>query len=145
MAGISESKLISLLDKQAKSICCNYGSDGLCYHKDKKCAWRRIDEEFSNRGITCKWFREAVLPADKELEQIYEQWKQKELDRREAEYRGTSAQSKATVDNDIILCLYCKKPIIKKANNQKYCDICRNDADKKTRAARRRFERSQSS
>ena len=143
MAEISEKKLISMLDRQAKSLCCNRSTDGYCCTKDMMCAWRKSNEEFSNRGITCRWFREAVLPADKELERVYEQWKQEEMGKREAEYRGVAVPTKTVIESDIILCHYCKKPILKKVNNQKYCEDCRNAADKKTRAARRRFERNQ--
>ena len=84
-----------------------------------------------------------MLPADKELEQLYEHWKQQEMDRREAEYLGLSVPIKDEYSNEVILCSICRKPLLRKSNRQKYCDSCRNVEDKRRRAARKRFERSQ--
>ena len=140
---ISEAQLIRLLDRHCKSLCCNLSSTGFCYTKDRFCAWRKKDEEFSERGIICRWYREQVLPADKELEQLYEHWKQQEMDRREAEYLGLSVPIKDEYSNEVILCSICRKPLLRKSNRQKYCDSCRNVEDKRRRAARKRFERSQ--
>ena len=137
MAEISEKQLIRMLDKQAKTVCCNYGSGGLCYIKDRPCAWRKLDEEFSQRAIICRWFREAVLPADKELEQVYKQWKQRAI----AAMGDDDAVT--TVEADVALCLSCRKPIVRASNRQQYCDACAKEADKKVRAARKRFERIQ--
>lgn len=141
MSVISEKQLIRMLDTHAKNTCSNYGVDGLCYHKDKKCALRREDEEFSNRGITCKWFREAVLPADKELEQFYEGWKQKEIARREAKRNGISQDSAPSVKS-VDLCAGCRTPMIVKSNRQKYCEKCSKINRLRREASRQRTLRS---
>lgn len=144
MAGISEEKLTNMLDSQAKSLCCNRRVDGYCCTKDMMCAWRKLGEKFSNRGIICKWFREAVLPADRELEQLYLIWRQSEIDKQEAQYRGLPLPTNSVFGgDDFILCLYCRKPFIRASNHQMYCDVCGKTSDKKVRAARKRFERSQ--
>ena len=141
MAEISEKQLIRMLDKQAKTVCCNYGSGGLCYIKDRPCAWRKQDEEFSQRAIICRWFREAVLPADKELEQFYEGWKQKEIAKRESEYSGTSTPSTPTIENVVDLCAGCREPMTVKSNRQKYCEKCSTINRLRRHAARMRATR----
>ena len=129
MAEISEKKLISMLDRRAKSLCCNRSTDGYCCTKDMMCAWRKSGEEFSNRGITCRWFREAVLPADKELELVYEQWKQSII----ATYDQKDAAPISKVEVDF--CEYCKKPLAKQSNSQKYCAECAAIVTKKKNLA----------
>ena len=129
MAEISEKKLITMLDAQAKNLCCNRRADGYCYTKDMMCAWHKSGEEFSNRGITCRWFREAVLPGDKELEQIYLQWRESII----ASYDKDDAVPVERLSVD--LCEYCKKPLAKQSNSQKYCTECTAIVTKKKKAA----------
>lgn len=135
MSEISENKLVSMLDKHAKSLCCNRRSDGFCYTKEIRCGWRKMDEDFSERGITCKWFREAVLPADKDLEALYESWKSVENAKREAEYLGKEYNPSELLGENMILCEWCNKPTEAASNRQKYCSGCADSARRVSKTA----------
>lgn len=123
MSNISEVQLVRLLDRLVKKSCCNYYR-GFCCIKDRDCSWREPDREFNNRAITCRWFREAVLPADKDLEAIYEEWKSVEKDKREAEYRDIPLSEIRGASANAVRCDNCLKPMVAQTNNHKYCDEC---------------------
>ena len=123
MANISEAQLIRLIDAHIKKECPNYYK-GFCDARDKPCAWRREEEPFTNRGITCGWFRDAVLPLDKELRGFYENWKQAELARREKKIPSGTVDApveKTRIDT----CAGCRQPMVVRSNRQKYCEDCR--------------------
>ena len=140
MKAISQAQLVRLLDRQAKQHCCNCYR-GFCCIKDRDCAWRKMDEDFSDRGIICRWFREAVLPANKDLEQIYEMWKQEESQRREDEYRGVSTGNGRKSPEGVGLCFACGETIVIRSNRQKYCEKCAEVERLRRDAARKRRTR----
>ena len=139
MSNISEVQLIRLLDRLAKRTCCNNYS-GFCVIKDIHCGWRKSDEEFYERGIICKWSREAVLPADKDVEAFYERWKVEAVKKQEDAISGVAAKAQKNPTESVGLCFGCQEPIVMRSNRQKYCDKCaqierlRRDAARKRRA-----------
>ena len=139
MANISEPQLIRLIDAHIKKECPNYYK-GFCDAKDKPCAWRREEEPFTNRGITCGWLRDGVLPLDKELRGFYENWKQAELARREKKDSLISGDP-ATQTVNIDTCAGCRQPMVVKSNRQKYCEDCRKIRRLGAEAARVRKSR----
>ena len=139
MANISEPQLIRLIDAHIKKECPNYYK-GFCDAKDKPCTWRREEEPFTNRGITCGWLRDGVLPLDKELRGFYENWKQAELARREK--KTPSVAVDASVENTRIdTCAGCRQPMVVRSNRQKYCEACRKIRRLSNEAARVRRAR----
>ena len=133
MANISEPQLIRLINTLVKKECPNC-HDGFCDAKDKPCTWHREEEPFTNRGITCGWLRDAVLPLDKELRGFYENWKQAELARREK--KMPSGDIDAPVEETRIdTCAGCRQPMVVKSNRQKYCEKCRIMRRKVTNAS----------
>ena len=123
MANISEPQLIRMIDAHIKKECPNYYK-GFCDAKDKPCTWRREEEPFTNRGITCGWLRDGVLPLDKELRGFYENWKQAELARREKKMPSGAIDipvEKTRIDT----CAGCRQPMVVTNNRQKYCETCR--------------------
>ena len=142
MANISELQLIRLINAHIKKECPNYYK-GFCDAKDKPCSWRREDESFTNRGITCGWLRDAVLPLDKELRGFYENWKQAELARREKKM-PSGAIDAPVEETRIDTCAGCRQPMVVKSNRQKYCEKCRIMRRKVTNAsAARDYRRKQ--
>lgn len=133
MANISETQLIRLIDAHIKKECPNYYK-GFCVAKDKPCSWRREEEPFTNRGITCGWLRDAVLPLDKELRGFYENWKQAELARREKKM-PSGAIDAPVEETRIDTCAGCRQPMVVKSNRQKYCEKCRIMRRKVTNAS----------
>jgi hypothetical protein len=133
MANISEPQLIRLIDAHIKKECPNYYK-GFCDAKDKPCTWRREEEPFTNRGITCGWLRDAVLPLDKELWGFYENWKQAELARREKKM-PSGAIDAPVEETRIDTCAGCRQPMVVKSNRQKYCEKCRIMRRKVTNAS----------
>ena len=143
MANISEPQLIRLINTLVKKECPNC-HDGFCDAKDKPCSWRREEEPFTNRGITCGWLRDAVLPLDKELRGFYENWKQAELIRREkkdAIVTGDTDTKALKVD----VCVGCRQPMVVRSVRQKYCDTCRETQRRIKVAAAVRKHRDKSS
>ena len=143
MANISEPQLIRMIDAHIKKECPNYYK-GFCDAKDKPCSWHREEEPFTNRGITCGWLRDGVLPLDKELRGFYENWKQAELARREkkdALISGVPAAQPTNID----VCVGCRKPMVVTSNRQKYCDTCREMRKRITTAAKVRRHRERQS
>ena len=139
MANISEPQLIRMIDAHIKKECPNYYK-GFCDAKDKPCTWHREEEPFTNRGITCGWLRDGVLPLDKELRGFYENWKQAELARREKNM--PHAIIDAPVENTRIdTCAGCRQPMVVKSNRQKYCEDCRKIRRLSNEAARVRRAR----
>ena len=139
MASISEPQLIRLIGAHVKKECPNYYK-GFCDAKDRPCAWHREEEPFTNRGITCGWLRDAVLPLDKELRGFYENWKQAELARREKKIPSGTIDipvEKTRIDT----CAGCRQPMVVKSNRQKYCEDCRKIRRLSNEAARVRRAR----
>jgi hypothetical protein len=143
MANISEPQLIRLIDAHIKKECPNYYK-GFCDAKDKPCSWRREEEPFTNRGITCGWLRDAVLPLDKELRGFYENWKQVELARREKKDTNTSGETDVKAPK-VDVCVGCRKPMVVRSVRQKYCDACRETQRRIKVAAAVRKHRNKSS
>ena len=139
MANISEPQLIRLIDAHIKKECPNYYK-GFCDAKDKPCTWRREEEPFTNRGITCGWLRDGVLPLDKELRGFYENWKQAELARREKNGHAIVGIAEVQATN-IDTCAGCRRPMVVKSNRQKYCEDCRKIRRLSNEAARVRRAR----
>lgn len=141
MSNISEVQLIRLLDRLAKRTCCNnYG--GFCCIKDIPCGWRKADEEFYERGIICKWFREAVLPADKDVEAFYERWKVEAVKKQEDAINGVASNVQKNPTETVGLCFTCQTPIVMRSNRQKYCADCARKQKHMREAARLRKLRS---
>ena len=143
MANISEPQLIRLINTLVKKECPNC-HDGFCDAKDKPCSWRREEEPFTNRGITCGWLRDAVLPLDKELRGLYENWKQVELARREKKDTNTSGETDVKAPK-VDVCVGCRKPMVVRSVRQKYCDACRETQRRIKVAAAVRKHRNKSS
>ena len=139
MANISEPQLIRLIDAHIKKECPNYYK-GFCDAKDKPCTWHREEEPFTNRGITCGWLRDGVLPLDKELRGFYEAWKQAELARREKKM-PSGAIDVPVEGTRIDTCVGCRQPMMVKSNRQKYCEACRKIRRLSNEAARVRKSR----
>ena len=139
MANISEPQLIRLINTLVKKECPNC-HDGFCDARDKPCTWHREEEPFTNRGITCGWLRDAVLPLDKELRGFYEAWKQAELARREKNGHAIVGIAEVQATN-IDTCAGCRQPMVVKSNRQKYCEGCRKIRRLSNEAARVRRAR----
>lgn len=121
---MNEDKLIRALERHVVSFCPNY-DNGNCLPKDSPCQWREGGKyPFSDKGITCPYFRKAVLPADKELEEAYYH----HLDVAD----GKVTQAKADAISST--CARCKVPIIKSSNRQRYCAACSQVRKRKTKA-----------
>lgn len=82
-----------------RKLCCNY-DNGYCILLDDgyKCVCPQL---ITYSHIICKWFRNAVLPIDKEL------------------------YIQLTKPKDTKHCSVCGKPYTAPNNKFKYCDICR--------------------
>ena len=114
---------IPLTPKQSRSVnallrreCCNY-DNGDCILLDCVCP-----QTITYSHIICKWFKNAVLPPDKEL--YIELMKPK----------------------NIRVCAACGKGFIKKANKEKYCGQCRLMVRRRKKAEyerNRRYRRGQ--
>lgn len=83
--------------KLIRKQCCNY-DNGKCLLFDwPEC---NVCPQWISYSLLCKWFRDAVLPNDKQLEaELYQT--------RPAGY-----------------CKNCGKPLFQRKKNQKYCDRC---------------------
>ena len=143
MANVSEPQLIRMIDAHIKKECPNYYK-GFCDAKDNPCTWRREEEPFTNRGITCGWLRDAVLPLDKELRGFYEAWKQAELARREKKDAAISGETDVKAPK-VDVCVGCRKPMVVRSVRQKYCDTCRETQRRIKVAAAVRKHRNKSS
>lgn len=77
-----------------KNQCCNY-CNGECILLDCTCP------QTITYSLICKWFKNAVLPNDKEL------------------------YIKIIKPENTNKCVVCGKEFVKKTNNAKYCDNCR--------------------
>lgn len=93
-----------------RSLCANY-YNGECLPLECDCP------QMKAHSLSCKYFREAVLPADKELE---------------AEIMGT---------DHIKTCGLCGKPFRALSNAAKYCANCSRREARKKAAARKRKQR----
>ena len=95
-----------------KGLCDNYDkSTGLCLPLDCPCP------QLSSYSLICRYFKEAVLPADKELC---------------AEVMGTGG---------IKTCAVCSKPFRAVSNRAKYCKRCAEKVRRKQDAERKRAKR----
>ena len=74
--------------------CCNLDPDGYCLPLDCKCP------QLQSETLICKWFREAVLPLDKELH---------------AEITGSTNRK---------TCIVCKRLFVPLSNRAQYCAEC---------------------
>ena len=99
-----------------KKLCANY-IDGNCLLLDdgESC----VCVQSISYSLLCKYFRNAVLPADPVLE---------------AEILGTHPEK----------CVSCGKPIIKKGNRKKYCEKCAEIIYKRQQAEYARKKRAES-
>lgn len=97
-----------------KTTCCNY-HQGNCLLLDDGEA--RPCPQLISRSLSCKWFRDAVLPADKELY---------------AEIFG---------DESIKKCCVCGQPFRAVSNRAKYCERCRKNERRRQEAERLRNRR----
>ncbi len=107
-----QSKRINAL---IKKLCCNY-VDGNCLLLDDGEEHACV-QYISRYGIYCNYFKNAVLPADKELfAEIMQPVKQKR-------------------------CQICKEGFVPRANNQRYCPDCAANQKRKKAAERQRRKR----
>ena len=111
-----DNKKILLTKEQSKKVnelirceCCNYDSDTKqCIALDCVCP-----QTITYSHIFCKWFKEAVLPSDKDLElsiKIY----------------NTPHCEDTPIGNNIKTCTVCGKKFESNSNRAKYCDRCRD-------------------
>ena len=107
-----QSKKINAL---IKKLCCNY-VDGNCLLLDDGEEHARV-QCINRHGIYCNYFKNAVLPTDKELF---------------AEIVQPSHQKK---------CQICKSFFVPKAKNQRYCPGCAAVQKRKKAAERQRRKR----
>ncbi|MBD5094100.1 MAG: conjugal transfer protein [Subdoligranulum sp.] len=97
-----------------KSTCCNY-QQGNCLLLD--------DDEATpcplllSRSLSCKWFRDVVLPADKNL------------------------YAEIFRDESFKKCCVCGQPFHAESNRAKYCERCRKSQRRKQEAERQRNRR----
>ena len=94
-----------------RSLCANYDT-GNCLLLDDGEAF--LCPQLITLSLICRYFREAVLPADEELFAAIT----------EKEPTGS--------------CAVCGKPIYRKSNRTKYCPACKNIMAKQKAAARQR-------
>lgn len=97
--------------KLIRSLCCNY-DHGNCLALDdgEPC----ICVQSISYSLLCKWFRHAVLPADREL--------YAEIMKERPEKR----------------CCICGKPLFSRSNRAKYCPDCAQRERRKQDARRKR-------
>ncbi|MBO5568906.1 MAG: cysteine-rich VLP protein [Clostridia bacterium] len=97
-----KTKLRRACQTQARNECANYYA-GFCVHADKPC------EAAPKAGGICRWFREAVLPANldlmKEVSQFFESMT--------AEKRKWN------------LCADCNRPFFPEKQRQIFCPECK--------------------
>lgn len=99
-----------------KRLCANYeGGNCLALDDGEPC----VCVQSISYSLLCKYFRNAVLPAEPMLE---------------ANILGTRLER----------CVSCGAPILKKGNRKKYCDRCAVRAYKKQQAAYARRKRAES-
>lgn len=99
-----------------KKLCANY-DDGNCLLLDE--GEGCVCVQSISYSLLCKYFRNAVLPADPALE---------------AEILGTHPDR----------CVSCGAPIIKRGNRKKYCEKCAGTAYKRQQAEYARKRRTES-
>lgn len=99
-----------------KKLCANY-DDGNCLLLDE--GEGCVCVQSISYSLLCKYFRNAVLPADPALE---------------AEILGTHPDR----------CVSCGTPIIKRGNRKKYCEKCAGIAYKRQQAEYARKKRTES-
>ena len=89
--------------------CCNY-FDGTCIMLDDDCPQVKCETQ-----VICRWFRNAVLPLDRELE-------------------------RAVAGGNIKPCERCGKSFVPNSNRAKYCEQCAKEVhrEQKTRSDRKR-------
>ena len=114
-------KPLSLNSKQSrkvnqliKSTCCNY-QQGNCLLLDDDEA--TPCPQLLSRSLSCKWFRDVVLPADKDLYN---------------EIMGSGILKK---------CCVCGQPFRASCNRAKYCERCQIIERRKQAAMRKRKQR----
>lgn len=95
--------------------CCNY-DNGNCIALDdgEEC----VCPQSISYSVLCKWFRNAVLPADKTL------------------------YAEVMQPQDVKRCTVCGKAFISSSNNAKYCEMCAQTVLRKQKAAHARKRRS---
>ena len=99
-----------------KKLCANY-DDGNCLPLDEGDGC--VCVQMISLSLICKYFRNAVLPAEPLLE---------------ADILGTRFEK----------CVSCGAPIIKNGNRKKYCEKCAQRAYKKQQAEYARRKRAES-
>lgn len=101
--------------KLTRKLCAN-NDNGCCLLLDD--GEKVICPQSHSYSLLCRYFREAVLPADRELM---------------ADIMGTQDTRKK--------CEMCHKPFYAKSNRSKYCDACAPYAQRKKAAERKRRQR----
>lgn len=91
--------------------CCNLDGDGYCLPLDTKCP------QMISESIVCKWFRNAVLPLDKELDAVL----------------NNAANMKK--------CERCRRLFVPTSNRAKYCVECAGEVRRAKEARRKREAR----
>jgi hypothetical protein len=95
----TQRKIINLIQNE----CCDYSS-GDCNRIDRNCAQiqrlKRLKENSDLSIFACKWFHEAVLPLDEDLQSIL------------------------LAPQDLKKCERCKVPFSAGSNRAKYCNSC---------------------
>lgn len=98
-----------------RKTCCNY-DNGNCIALDdgEEC----VCPQTISYSVLCKWFRSAILPADKAL------------------------YNEIMRPRDIRRCAVCGKTFYSVSNNAKYCEACAKNVQRKQKAAYARKRRS---
>ncbi len=95
--------------KLIQKRCCNY-DNGNCVMMDHE--YCSVCAQWITYTLNCRWFRNAVLPSDPELE---------------GKILKRTARKKCSV---------CGKPIFSKSNRAKYCPVCAKKIRKQKEAIR---------
>lgn len=119
---INDNQILTLIPKQSRSVnklirqeCCNY-DNGNCILLDdgEVCV---CPQTITYSHIICKWFKNAVLPIDKDL------------------------HTEITKPKNLKRCANCGKNFSSNANKTKYCDNCRIIVRRKKKAEYERNRR----
>lgn len=98
-----------------RKTCCNYvGGNCIALDDGEEC----VCPQSISYSVLCKWFRNAVLPADKTL------------------------YAEVMQPQDAKRCTVCGKAFASYSNNAKYCEACAKTVLRKQKAAHARKRRS---
>ncbi|BDG59914.1 cysteine-rich VLP domain-containing protein [Caldinitratiruptor microaerophilus] len=117
-------------------VCANFSGPDRCLPADAPCRYFAPPE---GRLPRCRWFEQAVLPLDPQLEKLY--WAERKAD---AEGRQLSRREREAALAITVLrgqCERCGTAFDRRSNRQRYCPACMKAAAREAARQRKRRQR----